>query len=396
MTRIRKSPTMTGPFAETVHEFIQYKRSVGFKYADEPKCLSRFCRFSEEQGVTEIEISRSLAERWIAPREGESEKSRSHRITCIRQFAIYLNNLGYDAYIVPEVKGLNHNSFVPYIFTHEQITSVIKAADETEPREVARNMHLALPVIFRILYGCGLRVSEVVGLRYKDVNLEEGILTIREAKTDRDRYIPLSDRFVRYADDCMIFCKSRKSAERTLENIIPFIERKLFLKVNRKKTKVAHISKVKYLGYTFYGYKGKCRFRVHPKSVTKMKNKIRELTDRNNGMSNAKREEKYQQFVRGWVNYFKLADMRNLLKKTDEWARRRIRAVYWKQWKKIKTKYRMLKSLGLEQWKAKELACSRKGYWRMAQVLNSVITNKIIAKLGYTSMLDYYLVVCEN
>ena len=396
MTRIRKSPTMTGPFAETVHEFIQYKRSVGFKYADEPKCLSRFCRFSEEQGVTEIEISRSLAERWIAPREGESEKSRSHRITCIRQFAIYLNNLGYDAYIVPEVKGLNHNSFVPYIFTHEQITSVIKAADETEPREVARNMHLALPVIFRILYGCGLRVSEVVGLRYKDVNLEEGILTIREAKTDRDRYIPLSDRFVRYADDCMIFCKSRKSAERTLENIIPFIERKLFLKVNRKKTKVAHISKVKYLGYTFYGYKGKCRFRVHPKSVTKMKNKIRELTDRNNGMSNAKREEKYQQFVRGWVNYFKLADMRNLLKKTDEWARRRIRAVYWKQWKKIKTKYRMLKSLGLEQWKAKELACSRKGYWRMAQVLNSVITNKIIAKLGYTSMLDYYLTVCEN
>ena len=203
-------------------------------------------------------------------------------------------------------------------------------------------------------------------------------------------------RFVRYADDCMIFCKSRKSAERTLENIIPFIEGKLFLKVNRKKTGVAHISKVKYLGYTFYSYKGECRFRVHPKSVTKMKNKIRELTDRNNGMSNAKREEKYQQFVRGWVNYFKLADMKKLLKETDEWARRRIRAVYWKQWKKVKTKYRMLKALGLEDWKAKELANSRKGYWRMAQVLNSVITNKIIAKLGYTSMLDYYLIVYEN
>ena len=203
-------------------------------------------------------------------------------------------------------------------------------------------------------------------------------------------------RFVRYADDCMIFCKSRKSAERTLKNIIPFIERKLFLKVNRKKTGVAHISKVKYLGYTFYRNKGKCRFRVHPKSVTKMKDKIRELTDRNNGMSNAKREEKYQQFVRGLVNYFKLADMKNLLKATDEWARRRIRAVYWKQWKKVKTKYRMLKALGLEHWKAKELACSRKGHWRMAQVLNQIFSNKIITKLGYTSMLDYYLVVCEN
>ncbi len=203
-------------------------------------------------------------------------------------------------------------------------------------------------------------------------------------------------RFVRYADDCMIFCKSRKSAERTLKNIIPFIERKLFLKVNRKKTGVAHISKVKYLGYTFYRNKGKCRFRVHPKSVTKMKDKIRELTDRNNGMSNAKREEKYQQFVRGWVNYFKLADMKKLLRETDEWARRRIRAVYWKQWKKVKTKYRMLKALGLEHWKAKELACSRKGCWRMAQVLNQIFSNKIITKLGYTSMLDYYLVVCEN
>lgn len=81
----------------------------------------------------------------------------------------------------------------PYQTHRIALASVIKAADGTEPREVARNMHLALPVIFRILYGCGLRVSEVVGLRYKDVNLEDGILTIREAKTDRDRYIPLSD-----------------------------------------------------------------------------------------------------------------------------------------------------------------------------------------------------------
>lgn len=82
-------------------------------------------------------------------------------------------------------------------------------------------------------------------------------------------------------------------------------------------------------------------------------------------------------------------------KRTDEWARRRIRAVYWKQWKKIKTRYRMLKALGMEHWMAKELACSRKGYWRMAQVLNQIF-RKIIARLGYTSMSDYYLTVCEN
>ena len=203
-------------------------------------------------------------------------------------------------------------------------------------------------------------------------------------------------RYVRFADDCMIFCKSRKSAQRTLENIIPFIEGKLFLKVNRKKTGVAHISKVKYLGYSFYRHKGKCRFRVHPKSVIKMRNKIRELTDRNNGMSNAEREEKYQQYVRGWVNYFKLADMKQLLARTDEWARRRIRAVYWKQWKRVRTRYRILRKLKLEHWQAIKLANSRCGCWRIAGMLSTVLTNKIIAKLGYTSMLDHYLIVYEN
>ena len=96
------------------------------------------------------------------------------------------------------------------------------------------------------------------------------------------------------------------------------------------------------------------------------------------------------------MEYFKLADMKGLLERTDKWARRRIRAVYWKQWKKIKTKYRILKALGMEHWKAKELACSRKGDWRMAKVLNQIFSKKIIAKLGYTSMLDYYLTVCEN
>jgi len=87
-------------------------------------------------------------------------------------------------------------------------------------------------------------------------------------------------KYVRYADDCMIMCKSRKSAERTLENIVPFITDKLFLKVNLQKTTVSHISRVKYLGYGFYGNKGKCRFRVHPKSIEKFKNKLRVLTAR--------------------------------------------------------------------------------------------------------------------
>ena len=203
-------------------------------------------------------------------------------------------------------------------------------------------------------------------------------------------------RFVRYADDCMIFCKSKKSAVRTLENIMPYIEGKLFLKVNREKTKVAHISKVKYLGYSFYRYKGKCKMRVHPKSIAKMKAKLKELTSRSNGWGNEYRALKLKQFIRGWVNYFALADMKQLLRSTDEWLRRKIRAVYWKQWKKIKTRYRMIKKFGLPEWKVHELANCRKGIWRSAIALNSVLTNKVIASLGYMSMADYYLKICEN
>ena len=203
-------------------------------------------------------------------------------------------------------------------------------------------------------------------------------------------------RFVRYADDCMIFCKSRKSAERTLRNIVPFIEEKLFLKVNQDKTKVAHISKVRYLGYAFYQYKGKCRLRVHPKSVAKMKARVRELTARSNGWGNEYRFMKLSRFIKGWVNYFAMADMKSLLSEMDEWIRRRIRAIYWKQWKKVRTRYKMLGQYGLPEWKVQELANCRKGIWRAAIMLNSVLTKKEIVNLGYTPMADYYLQVCEN
>ena len=205
-------------------------------------------------------------------------------------------------------------------------------------------------------------------------------------------------RFVRYADDCMIFCKSRKSAERTLRNIIPFIEGKLFLKVNRKKTSVAHISKVKYLGYAFYRYKGKCRFRVHPKSVEKMKDKIRELTKRSNGWGNEYRAMRLTQFVRGWVNYFSLADMKGLLRETDEWLRHKIRTIYWKQWKKVKTKFKELKKLGVEEEKAWICANMRNGNWYCGGyfVLQTAFNNKKLRELGYPTFTELYLNVCEN
>ena len=205
-------------------------------------------------------------------------------------------------------------------------------------------------------------------------------------------------RFVRYADDCMIFCKSRKSAERTLNNIVPYIEGKLFLKVNRTKTCVAHISRVKYLGYSFYRYKGTCRFRVHPKSVIKMKNKIRELTDRHNGWGNEYRALKLTQFIRGWVNYFGMVDMKRLLQSNDEWLRHRIRAIYWKQWKKVKTKFKELKKLGVEEERAWICANMRNGNWFCSGyiTLQGAFNNKKLRELGYPTFTEFYLKICEN
>ena len=203
-------------------------------------------------------------------------------------------------------------------------------------------------------------------------------------------------RFVRYGDDMVILCKSKRSAERTLANIVPFIENKLFLRVNREKTWTAYISKIKFLGYSFYVYKGEGRLRVHPKSIAKMKERIRTLTSRSNGWGYARRKEALRQFITGWVNYFKLADMRNLLINVDEWYRRRLRMVIWKQWKRVCTRWRNLIKLGINKYKAWEWANTRKGYWHIANsfILSRTVTIDRLKQAGYIFFSDYYRFCC--
>jgi len=199
-------------------------------------------------------------------------------------------------------------------------------------------------------------------------------------------------RFVRYGDDMVILCKSKRSAERTLTNIVPFIENRLFLRVNREKTGTAYILKIKFLGYSFYVYKGEGRLRVHPKSIAKMKERMRTLTSRSNGWGYARRKEALRQFITGWVNYFKLADMRDLLINVDEWYRRRLRMVIWKQWKRVRTRWRNLIKLGINKYKAWEWANTRKGYWHIANsfILSRTVTIDRLKQAGYIFFSDYY------
>lgn len=199
-------------------------------------------------------------------------------------------------------------------------------------------------------------------------------------------------RFVRYADDLMILCKSKRSAERVMDNTIEFVEKKLFLTVNREKTMVELATRVKFLGFSFYNSKQGVRVRVHPKSASKMKAKIKELTARSNGVSNAERPIQLRRYIMGWINYFKIADMKSLLAGIDEWMRRRIRMIYWKQWKKISTRFKNLKLLGIQESKAWEFANTRKGYWRVSNspILSKSLTNDRLRKLNYINFLDYY------
>jgi len=199
-------------------------------------------------------------------------------------------------------------------------------------------------------------------------------------------------RFVRYADDMLLFARRKRSAERMMEHILPFIEGTLKLRVNREKTAVAYIGHIKFLGYGFYPSKAGIKLRVHTKSVAKMKDKLRGITSRSNGISYEALKLKLKQFVTGWVNYFKLADMKKLLENTDMWLRRRLRMFIWKRWKKIRTRYVMLKRLGFNHQNAIKYANTRKGYWHIAgsQILNCSITDDRLRKSGYQFLLDYY------
>jgi group II intron reverse transcriptase/maturase len=205
-------------------------------------------------------------------------------------------------------------------------------------------------------------------------------------------------RFVRYADDCMIFTKSAKAAKRTLNSITSFIEEKLFLKVNRDKTIVAKFNEVKFLGYGFYRHKGECRFRVHPKSIKKMKAKVKAITNRSRAIPNAERPKILARFIKGWINYFKLADMKTTLVDIDQWMRRRVRMIYWKQWKRVRTRFKMLQQFGISKSKAWEFANTRKSYWHTAhsRILSTSLTNQVLEKLGYIFFSDYYRQVRVN
>ena len=164
--------------------------------------------------------------------------------------------------------------------------------------------------------------------------------------------------------------------------------------MNRGKTGIQNAMEIKYLGFSFYiASKKRYEIRIHPKSVKKMKDKIRKITKRSNGHGYQRLKRELNEFIRGWVNYFKVANMKTLMNETDQWLRHRIRCYIWKSWKNPRVRRRKLESLNLSKEKARMVSGSREGLWKVSnyQDIKRAITNKKLSRAGYPTFKQYYL-----
>ena len=198
-------------------------------------------------------------------------------------------------------------------------------------------------------------------------------------------------RFARYADDFIILVKSKRAGERVLSSITRFVERDLKLKVNDQKSQVGPINKCKFLGFTFHGK----YLRWHPKAIAKFKHEVRLLTGRSWGVSMEERLNALTKYLRGWINYFGIANQYQYSVDLDYWIRRRIRMCYWKQWRRPRTKVRNLLKLGVHKKLAIACGITSKSYWHSARTegIQKGLTNKYLEDQGLYSLKDRWVVI---
>jgi len=198
--------------------------------------------------------------------------------------------------------------------------------------------------------------------------------------------------FVRYADDCNIFVRSGKAAERVMKSITDFIERKLGLKVNATKSQIGRPDQIKFLGFGYsIGDDGKYRAIPHKLSVEKLKRKLKSLTSRKWGISLDERLKKLKELIMGWVNYFRMAEMKWILQNIDSRIRMRIRVIIWKQWKVAKKRYSALIKLGISP-RAARIAHRGNQYQLICKspTIHTALSNKRLESRGLISLLSHY------
>jgi len=199
-------------------------------------------------------------------------------------------------------------------------------------------------------------------------------------------------RFVRYADDLMIYVRSKRAGERVMASTRQFVEQRLKLRVNREKSAVDKATKRTLLGFGFMRRGGRVTIRIDPKAPQRAKDRLRRLTARNWGVSMERRIKEINRFTLGWTAYFVLADHPQPLEDLDKWLRRRLRQVRWKEWKRYRNRLRNLRALGIPERSARQWAGSRKGYWRIAgsAPLARALPNTYWTEFGLRTFADSY------
>lgn len=193
---------------------------------------------------------------------------------------------------------------------------------------------------------------------------------------------------IRYADDIVVLAKSKRAATRLLESCGKYLENKLRLQMNTGKSKVVSVvarKHFKFLGFALGKNGSGVYIRAHGQSLVKAKKRLKELTSRSQGRNVRQIMEKVKVYIRGWIGYYYVADMKRILQSWSEWLRRRLRMYIWKQWKKPRAKVQNLRKLGIPEWQAYQWGNSRLGYWRIAgsPVLSRSITKEKLAQAGY-------------
>jgi group II intron reverse transcriptase/maturase len=196
-------------------------------------------------------------------------------------------------------------------------------------------------------------------------------------------------KFVRYADDCNIYVKSQRAAERVMDSCTKFLEGKLKLTVNRKKSMTGSPTKLKFLGFSLYGLAGRIGIRVHEKTLKRFKERLKAITSRKRGGTMEQILREITRLVIGWLGYYGIADMKTHLQRIESWLRRRIRQVFWKRWKRIRTRQENLLHLGMSRRDAWEWANTRKGYWRIAgsRILTRPLNNQYLESIGFPNLI---------
>lgn len=184
---------LQSPLSGLIEKFITEKQACGYRYQRECYELLRLDRFLCKIGLQTPRLTRDIVDKWTAKQIHEKPSNQRLRIIRFRQFALYLHRQGFDAYIPETIKvSVRQREFIPFIYSHRQVKNILLAVDSTQPDKCSPMRHLIMPEVFRLLYCCGMRVSEVLHLKSSDVDLDAGILTVRTGKFNKDRLIPLS------------------------------------------------------------------------------------------------------------------------------------------------------------------------------------------------------------